>query len=219
MKPIIYFYDYTNNIYIPTVEPQYADDNPEEEGEYLIPGNATLKQPPETVESEAAVFNKTSDRWFISEDYRGWIGYNTIGEEQKINTVGITPHPSWTIEKPFNLIEERVEKIKDIDREVLEKRAAPTRIGATNYRSDMGTLTLLTTMITVAEYENASSINVPDFVSVETEMSIADAKNLVVKLMESYQSYLTISNGKKAMANKALNKVDLDNVLVSKKPI
>lgn len=48
-----------------------ADPDPLQEGEWLIPANATIVQPPPAVAKRAAVFDPTTEKWAYVADYRG----------------------------------------------------------------------------------------------------------------------------------------------------
>ena len=74
-----------------------AQENPKRPGEYLIPANSTLTEPPEIREGYARVWN--GETWSYAEDHRG----QTIWQDHEIcRTVsGLGPLPEgWTIERP-----------------------------------------------------------------------------------------------------------------------
>ncbi|MDD3012629.1 MAG: tail fiber assembly protein [Candidatus Gastranaerophilales bacterium] len=72
-----------------------ADENPLEEGVFLLPANATFLQPPNIAENEVAVFE--NDLWIIKADYRGGTFYSKTTKEPKvISEIGIQPDDTMT---------------------------------------------------------------------------------------------------------------------------
>ncbi|MFN3881492.1 MAG: hypothetical protein ACK4L8_08705 [Nitrincola lacisaponensis] len=74
-----------------------ADESPLEPGEYLVPANATLIEPPETDQNQAAVFN--GNEWHVITDYRGHIYWLEDGSKHEISELGIEP-PADALSEP-----------------------------------------------------------------------------------------------------------------------
>lgn len=72
--------------------------NPVRHGDYLIPRNATTKQPPEAGAQQVAQFK--SGQWQLVPDYRGGKWYTERGEEKTIKEINQEPDPTWLTEKP-----------------------------------------------------------------------------------------------------------------------
>jgi len=82
----------------------------------MIPANATKTKPPTTKENEVAIFDGSA--WSLVPDHRGYAGFDSKGEEQKITDLNIEPDPNWTVEQPFILEEAKIEKIADTNNAV-----------------------------------------------------------------------------------------------------
>lgn len=103
-----------------------ADKDQKQPDHFLIPAYATPQQPPELLENTAAVYlnaegippRKHDDgSWSLIADYRGYIGYDETGAEQKITELGIEPDESWTLTpppKPFDFTEAFAQKNSEI---------------------------------------------------------------------------------------------------------
>ena len=94
----------------------YADPDPLEEGNWLIPANSSLELPPDTVKGEAVVLS--AQGWIILPDYRGTaystltgelIEYTQLGElpdgltaQPRPTACHIWENGAWTIDKAMS---------------------------------------------------------------------------------------------------------------------
>ncbi|AUZ85779.1 hypothetical protein [Methylophaga nitratireducenticrescens] len=108
---IVYHFHPVTKVYLPTPEPEYLQLDPKE-GKPLLPGWSTLTEPLETQENEVNVFIGNS--WELQADFRGYIGYDSIGNEQRITDINIEPDSQWTLERPFIFAEAFIQKLAEI---------------------------------------------------------------------------------------------------------
>jgi len=88
-KKLVYNYSPITFEYLYSEE---ARESPRELGVFLIPGNATDKEPPKTKKHQCAVFDERTDRWSIVEDYRNTPIYSKeTGEEVIYDKLGSIP--------------------------------------------------------------------------------------------------------------------------------
>lgn len=92
----IYNYDKITNEFLSTFE---ARPNPMEEGEFLIPANATAKPLPVLATNEAAVFNIGNDDWTIVSDYRDEVYYLKVDGSKVDFELG--DEPNAAMQKTF----------------------------------------------------------------------------------------------------------------------
>ena len=74
-----------------------APENPKRPGEYLIPANSTLTEPPAIREGYARVWTGTV--WTYAEDHRGETVWRDHDTSMEIRELGPIPE-GWTIERP-----------------------------------------------------------------------------------------------------------------------
>lgn len=87
-----------------------ADRDQKKSGSFLIPAYSTPNALPEINENECAVFHRadgsvprlhTEGSWVVVADYRGYVGFDAVGNRHEITTLDITPDESWTLERSF----------------------------------------------------------------------------------------------------------------------
>lgn len=86
----IYNYDGNTHEYL---SEGLADADPLQEGEWLIPANATTVSPPPEVTHRAAVFDPSANTWSYIADYRGTEveANDNSGRKTVINQLGVKP--------------------------------------------------------------------------------------------------------------------------------
>lgn len=123
---IIYNYNKTTKEYINFSEARLDPEETKLLGEdvYLIPSNATVKIPPETVEHQIAVFDGSS--WNVISDYRGTIYWLADGTEHVITNIGeeipvggLLEQPPPLPKTPEELIAEKIAGLKEELKEAL----------------------------------------------------------------------------------------------------
>lgn len=77
-----------------------ATENPLEKGKYLIPANATIKEPLPLKDGYAVCFNEVKNEWEYQEDNRGKVVYSSTDKtESKVDYLG-TIKDGFTLIKP-----------------------------------------------------------------------------------------------------------------------
>ena len=77
-----------------------ATENPLEKGKYIVPANATIKEPLPLKDGYAICFNETKEEWEYQEDNRGKTVYSTTDKtESKISYLGVLKD-GFTFDKP-----------------------------------------------------------------------------------------------------------------------
>lgn len=113
MLPNIYNYHPVTRLLI---SEGLADADPMDSENYLIPANATIKEPPQVGEKQAALF--IDNEWSVVPDHRNEVWYDENRNEITIDEVNFEPDPEWTLQpKPKNIEELKQEKLADINSE------------------------------------------------------------------------------------------------------
>lgn len=92
------------NIYTKEYKGPSIARNKDQNGNYLLPKQATWKEPPKTGENEAARW--TGSTWEVVPDYRGKTFYETVPTKEgeyiphKIHSLGDAPDPTWAEKEP-----------------------------------------------------------------------------------------------------------------------
>jgi len=117
-KLIIYNYSSITGEFTHTSE---ATPSPLEPGEYLIPANATNKQPPKLSNNSVAIFNTELNNWTTTRDYRNQDVFSKeTGEIVPITSLGKLDNGLTTIERPsptHSWVESRSDWMPDSDKE------------------------------------------------------------------------------------------------------
>jgi hypothetical protein len=72
----------------------FADPDPMNDGQFLIPANATEIEPPESASNTVAVFSEGT--WSLVPDHRGETWFMPDRSPIEINEIGVMPDPEWT---------------------------------------------------------------------------------------------------------------------------
>lgn len=105
-----------------------ATENPLEKGKYLIPANATTKEPIVSKDGFAVCFNETKKEWEHQEDNRNKTAYDTVTKQEiKISYLGALKD-GFTFDKP-----------KEFDKWNGAKWVADKELLRTKVLSDMAT--------------------------------------------------------------------------------
>lgn len=139
----IYFFDLSTGERIKTNVPVVADQDPMDEGSFLIPSNATNLEPLADQDGYTQVFN--NEAWDYVQDNRG-LYYNAAGEMVYITELGQSPNEDWTTEPPAPPEPTQQELlVKEIL--TLEAQQTPRRIREAVLGVDAGWLANLNTQI------------------------------------------------------------------------
>lgn len=177
----------------------FADKDQKQPDSFLIPAYATPQQLPEVLENTAAVYLNSegvpprkhdAGSWSLIADYRGYIGYDEAGVEQKITELGIEPNESWTLTpppKPFdfeqavNLKNAEIESARDA---ALKLPDGIVSVGGANWQVDPTAMSELNDILTLStalgavpegiEWRDADNVNHP--ATLELLLSIAAAR-------------------------------------------
>ena len=100
-----------------------AQKNPEGEG-YLMPPNATSKEPPEVGEKEKARFDTKEEEWEVVPDYKGEVYWTEDREKVVIDKVGIEPKEEWLTECPPDPLQEQKDEFRILNNELSDRKMA-----------------------------------------------------------------------------------------------
>lgn len=81
---IVYLFDATSKEYCGTYD---CPESPREPGQYLIPQYCTTVKPSSLKDKQAAIFNESTNKWKIVNDYRGTTMYDETGMPHYINNL------------------------------------------------------------------------------------------------------------------------------------
>lgn len=227
----IHHYDNTTGEHIGTGQ---ADPDQKIKDSFLIPAYATPKQPPELMEQTVAVYlntagtapRKHSDgEWSLIADYRGYIGYDEDGLEQKITEIGIEPDETWTLTLPTkvwfdeatNTKKSAIESARDT---ALKLPDAIVHASGANWQVDPTAMSELNDILTLStalgavpdgiEWRDADNVNHP--ATLELLLSIAAAR--AIQKDAIWKKSWQLKGQVDALVSETATQADFDAILV-----
>lgn len=225
---------YSRNTGEPLI-PGLADADPKNEDQFLIPAYATPDIVPEVEAKQCAVFTDENGavprshkegEWKIVADYRGYLGYDENGDEQRISELGQEPDESWTLTKPeppFIFTEAIQAKIADINSkrdQALTRQDATVDANGATWQVDPNAMAELNDAITLStalgatpeglEWRDADNVNHPATLTLLLSIASARAAQKDAIWKKSWQ----LKDQLEALDSETATQADIDAIIV-----
>jgi len=211
MSTNIYHYSSNTNEYIG----QSLAVNDPIDGTPLIPAFATDKPLPILSANQVAVFDTVSNSWSAVDDYRGYIGFDATGVEQKITKLGIAPDPTWTTTKPFILSEAQKLKRDEIRTAFQAAAALPvTDVTGNTWNGGYDSAIKIDAAKRMAQLNSSANVTLYDINNVAHVLTIADAASLILAIGADYQTKFAAKQNFMLQVDAAASQADLDAIVV-----
>lgn len=153
----------------------------------LIPALATTVTPPVAGANEKAVFN--ANAWDLVDDFRGWIGFDLLGNEQPIRELGIAPDATWNTTIPFILANAQEVKRGDIRTAFNTAELLPvTDTNSTTWSGGFNSALKMDAAKRMAQLAGFTQLSLFDLANVEHVLTVEAAEVVVLTVGADYQT-------------------------------
>jgi hypothetical protein len=184
------------------------------EGKPLVPRNSTLTEPEQAAENQINVFDEATKTWSLTDDFRGYIGYSQAGELQEINTIGIKPDASWTLERPY-IHAEQQEIQRDAIRQAFFSASTQnvTDANGVAWSGGFDSAIKLDAARRLATEAGLTSVSFYDADNIEHVLTLEQAKVVTLTVSADYQTKLAKKQALFKQISEATTKQQLDWVV------
>jgi len=172
---------------------------------YLLPAFSTDVAVIATKKDKCRVFSESLNTWSLVDDYRGYKGYDAMGNEKTIDEIGIVPDPTLTPDKPFILNNAKNIKSSEIENS-FNAGIVPIMHDEIEWEGGIDSSLKIDLATRVAELAGRSHVKITDNSRKIRTLSINQANDLIVVVNDDYHvKFFRRQNAQRALENLPTN--------------